>query len=312
MAENYADTVRTVQFRKAVEFELNEQPGKLKPLAEQGSYTGKKVEIEDQFGDLYAEEITTRNQDTAHTDPDVVRRWLTKPPRAQVATLLDPDDQMSTEVGLGSPLATQVAKAIRRYQDDKFLEGFYGTAYTGEEGATAVTFSAGNIIDADYGSPSTDTGLTLGKMIRLRRIMQAKFVDLEMIKPVIVVTAAQIEDLLGISQVQSRDFNPLNVQALQNGQVTDFMGFRFLPAEIGNPKAYKRAAALTIDGDGNRRVPVILPGASVHFGTWLDFVGKTDERADKSHSEQIAGYTCGAATRKREDYCFQILCKEAA
>jgi hypothetical protein len=35
-----------------------------------------------------------------------------------------------------SPIAVQTAKAIRRAQDDRFLQGFYGNAYTGEEGAT--------------------------------------------------------------------------------------------------------------------------------------------------------------------------------
>jgi hypothetical protein len=311
MSENFAETVRTVQFRKAVDFALNETPGKLRPLCEQASYTGKKVQVEDQFGDLVAREITTRNAETALTDPDIVRRWLIKPPRAQVAVLVDPDDQMQTEVGLNSPLATQVARAIRRYQDDKVLEAFYGTAYTGEEGATATTFSSGNIIAVDQGSTGTDTGLVLAKLIRLRRLLQASFIDLDMVKPVIPVTAPQVEDLLQINQVQNRDFNPMNVQALQNGQVTEFMGFRFLPCEIGNASAFPRSYASTLSGS-NRRVPVIIPGWSMHFGNWLDFEGHTDTRADKSHSEQIAGYTCGTATRKREAYCFQILCKEAA
>ena len=50
MADDWAETTRTVSYEKAVEFHLNEQPGKLKPLV--GSYnpaSDVKVEITDRF-----------------------------------------------------------------------------------------------------------------------------------------------------------------------------------------------------------------------------------------------------------------------
>ncbi|NIJ34334.1 phage capsid protein [Sphingomonas oligoaromativorans] len=309
MAENWADTTRTVEYEKAVTFALNEMPGKLWPLAASvGAGGGKKVQIEDRFDDLYAEEISERNGDTRNTDPDVNRRWIVKPKRAGVAPLLDPDDEMSTEVGLQSPLATGVAKAIRRFQDDKFLEGFYGTAYTGEEGATAVPFKAANILAADYSTTGTPSGLTTNKLIRLKRMATSAFVDLEAEKLHMIVTAAQIEDLFKITQYQSADYN--TVKPLADGKLVDWMGFRFIPAEIDNPKAYKRSSGLTVDGNGYRRVPVFVP-SGMHRRTWLDFKGKLDERSDKNHSLQIAGYTCAGATRLLEDKCFQMLCIEA-
>ncbi|MGF7151319.1 hypothetical protein FHS96_004982 [Sphingomonas zeicaulis] len=311
MAENWAEVTRTVEYRKAVTFALNEMPGKLKPLATQGSYTGKKVQIEDRFDELVAREIDTRNGDTQNTDTDVNRRWLVKPKRQSVAPLIDPDDEMATEVGLKSPIATQTAKAIRRAQDDRWLQGFYGTAYTGEEGATAVPFKSANIMAVDYGQTGTPGGITLNKLIRMRRNFVQAFAESEGEMPIAIITGAQLEDLLKISQIQSRDFNPLDVQALQSGKVVTFLGFRFVMAEIGNTKAYPLAASLTVDGTGYRRVPFFMPGG-MHFGTWLDFKGKIDERADKNHSTQIAGYTCGAATRILEDKCFQMLCLEAA
>jgi len=310
MPENWADTTRTVSFRKAVEFQLNEQPGKLKPLASQAGYAGKKAQIEDRFDDLVAREISTRNSDTVNDDTNVNRRWIVKPKRATVAPLLDPDDQMATEVDIKSPLAVGVAKAIRRYQDDKWLQGFYGTAYTGEEGASTVPFKAANIMEVDYSTSGTPSGLTLNKLIGMKKLMTQRFVDLEAEMPIIIVTASQIEDLLKIQQVQSADFNPQATQALQNGKVTEFMGFRFIPAEIGNSGAYPLSSTLTVDGSGYRRLPVLVP-SGMHFGTWLDFEGHVDMRADKNHSTQIAGYTCGQGTRVLEDKCFQILCVEA-
>lgn len=309
MAENWAEVTRTVDYEKAVTFALNEMPGKLWSLAgSSGAGGGKKVQIEDRFDDMYAEEISERNGDTRNTDPDVNRRWIVKPKRAQVAPLLDPDDEMATDVGLESPLATGVAKAIRRYQDDKFLEGYYGTAYTGEEGATAVPFKAVNILAADYSTTGTPTGLTLNKLIQMQVMLEEAFNDLEAEQPVMIITARQKADLLKIMQVTNADYTTR--KTLVDGKITDFMGFRFVPAQIGNPKAYKRSSGLTVDGNGYRRVPVFMP-SGIHKRTWLDFKGKMDERADKNHSLQIAGYTCAAATRLLEDKCFQVLCAES-
>ena len=310
MAENWPETTRTVQYEKAVEFALNEMPGKLFPLAgnKRSGVRGKKVQIEDRFDDMYAEEIDERNGDTKNTDTNVNRRWMVKPKRASVAPLLDPDDELATEIGLESPLATGVAKSIRRYQDDKFLEGFYGTALTGEDGAQSVAFSSSNVMDVDFSTTGTPTGLTLNKLIRIRRLAGTKFVDLEAEMLHAIITAAQVEDLFKITEFRNADYN--TVKPLADGKLVDWMGIRWIPAEIGNPKAYKRSAGLTVNGSGYRKVPFFVP-SGMATRTWMDFEGHVDTRPDKNHSEQIAGYTCAAATRVLEDKCFQVLCLES-
>jgi len=143
-------------------------------------------------------------------------------------------------------------------------------------------------------------------------MMATALVDLEDEMPIIIVTAKQVTDLLKINEVTSRDYNPMVTQALQNGKVAEFLGFRFLPAEIGNAtnRGYGTAAALTVDGSGYRRVPVFVP-SGMHWGTWEEFYGRVEERADKNYSWQIYGETCGAATRTNEDKCFQMLCLES-
>lgn len=311
MAEDFADGLRTVDFNAAVEFQLNEMPGKLWGLSgSSSSYKGKGAKLIDRFGDLYAEDINTRNGDTKNQDIDVVRRWIVKPPRASIAPLLDPDDEMATEVGLKSPLSMAVAKGIARYRDDKWLQGYFSSAYTGEQGATAVPFKSANILAADAGTSGTATGLTLEKLIQMGVLMGSNFVDTEAEMPMILITAKQQGDLLRIAQVQSADFNPNAAgQALQTGKVIEFMGFGFKRAEIGNPKAYRRASALTLDGNGNRLLPVFVP-SGMHSGTWLNFEGHVDMRPDKNHSEQVAGYSCVAATRVDEDKTYLLTVKE--
>jgi hypothetical protein len=311
MAQDFADGLRTVDFNAAVEFQLNEKPGKLWSLSGSGmTYKGKGAKLIDRFGDLYAQDINTRNGDTKTQDIDVVRRWINKPPRASIAVLLDPDDEMETTVGLKSPLSVATGKGVTRYRDDKWLQGYFAPAYIGEQGNTAVPFKAANVLPVDAGTAGTATGLTLEKLIQMSVLMGGNFVDTEEEMPIILITAKQQGDLLRIQQVQNTQFNPLQgAQALQSGKVVEFMGFGFKRAEIGNPKAYQRSYAQTLDANGNRLLPCFVP-SGMHNGTWLNFDGRDDIRPDKNHSEQIAGYSCVAATRVDEDKCYLLTVKE--
>ena len=311
MPENWADTTRTVDYQKNVEFQLNEMPGKLSVhVGATKDYSGKKEQIVDRFDDMQAHEISERNGDTVNTDTNVERRWIVKPKRQAVIPLLDPDDVMSTAVDIRSPLVMGTARGINRAADDRWLQGYYGTAYTGETGSTQVPFKAANVMASDFGSTGTATGMTLAKLIRMQRMLATAFVDTEMETPVILVNAAQREDLLNIPEIRSRDFNPLEKAALQEGRVATFMGFRFVPVEYGNPKPFPMGAPLTVDTNGNRRVPVFVP-SGLHRGVWLNFESHIDLRPDKNHSTQIAGYTCSAVTRVNEDKCFIMTCKES-
>lgn len=304
------EVTRTVEYRLGVDYQLNEQPGKLFPLVgSTGSYTDKKAQIEDQFDDLVAEEKTERNGDTKNVDMSAVRRWIVKPRTQNVSPLIDRDDSISTKLDLQSPAAVQTAKAIRRAQDVRWLQGYFGTAYTGEDGASTVPFNPSNILPANAGEVG-NVGVSLNKLIEMQMMMEEADLDLESEKPVFIYTAKQKADLLKIAEYQSRDFNPLATQALQDGRVTDFMGFRFVPAQIGSNGAYPGAAALTLDGNGRRLLPVFLP-SGLHRGIWTDFWGKVSDRGDKNHSMQIYGETCVAVARVREAKCFLFTADES-
>lgn len=324
--DNWAETTRTVSYEKAVEFQLNELPGKLRPLA--GSWKdakgSKKVEITDRFGDLYAEEITERNGKTNFQNLDVERRWIHKPPRAAIHVPLDADDELATEIDLNSPIAIGVAKGVRRYQDDQFLIGFYGTAYTGEEGLTAVPFKSANVLAADYGETATNyTGLTLKKLRGIRRIFRKNLVDTENEMLHMLVTAEEIDDLLQIDEYINSRYNPDSQfrakfkpmgedarQALQDGEPTPFLGIQFIPAEFDNAKAYKKTnsiAGYTTNASGHRRCPVWVP-SGLAGRCWLDFEAHRDPRPDMNHSTQYSGYTSCRYGRVHEDKCMIVEC----
>ena len=322
MADNWAETTRTVSYEKAVEFQLNEQPGKLKPQV--GSWKnvdGEKVEITDRFSDLYAEEIEGRHQQSKYTAPDVERRWIHKPNRSAIHVLVDPDDKMATEVDIRAPLPVGIARGIRRYQDDQWLVGFYGTAYTGKEGLTAVPFKSANVLAADTGETAANyTGLTLKKLRAIRKLFRVNLVDTEAEMIHMLVTAEEIDDLLQIDEYINSRYNPDSQmrskykplgedarQALQDGEPTPFLGIQFIPAEITNPKAYRKGSALTVNGSNHRRLPVYVP-SGMAGRSWLDFEGKIAERPDINHSEQLSGYSACRFSRVHEDKCAIVEC----
>jgi hypothetical protein len=294
------ETTRTTDFRLAVDYQLQEQSGKLWPLVgSHANYSDKLGQIEDRFDDVLVREVVTRNGDTVTSDIDVERRWIVKPRRQNVAVLIDKDDMLSTKIELKSPIAVQTARAIRRAHDGRWLQGFYGNAYTGEgeSSLTAVPFKSANIL------ASSSAGITKNKLIAMRELIATRLVDTEAEMPIMLITAKQVTDLLKINEVVSRDYNPAVTLALQNGEPTPFMGFRFIQTELGNSRVYPDASTLTVNGSSERLNPVFVP-SGMHGGTWLDFEGYIDRRPDKNQSIQVYGETVAAATRVNEDKCF--------
>jgi hypothetical protein len=304
------EVLRTVEYRQAVGYALNERPGKLNALVgSSGTYSDKKVQIEDQFDDLTMQEKIARNGDTNNVDISATRRWLAKPRTQNVAPLLDRDDLISTKIDVKSPVTVQTAKSVRRAQDDRWLQGYFGNALTGEDGATVVPFKAANIVAANQ-DEAGNAGITLNKLIYMSALFDAQFADDDMDEDrYAIITSKQKKDLLKLIQYQSKDYNPQQILALQNAKIIPFMGFTFIQAEIGNAKAYPLGAALTDAGGGIRRVPFFVK-SGLHKGTWTDFYGRVTERDDKQFSMQIYAETCVAVTRTNEDKIYQMLCLE--
>lgn len=304
---DFQEVVRTVEFRGAVEMALAEDRGLFRPLAQQGSEHGKAIEITDRFSRLTMQQINERHGKTQLTAPTVERRWIKKQKRSGVAVAIDADDTTSTKVDVKSPIVMGVADAARQYHDDEWLKGFYGPAYVGEDGASTVNFKSANIIAADFGeTPTNYVGLNLNKLIQLRFLARRRFARAKKGDGLhMAVTAYEIKDLFKIDKFLSGDYR--NTKALEDGEITNFMGITFVPAEIDDATQYPQAAALAVNGSGHRRLPVWLP-SGMYYNTWTEFEGHSDTRADMNHDEQIAGYSNGRAARTHEDKCFIVEC----
>ena len=110
------------------------------------------------------------------------------------------------------------------------------------------------------------------------------------------VSAEELDDLLGTTQVTSSDYN--TVKALVQGDIDTFMGFKFLGTErLSESSSVRTCPAWAEDG--------------ILLGLGQDAEGKIDERPDKNYSTQVYYSMCIGATRMEEVKVVQIDCYHA-
>lgn len=310
MPENFSEKHNNVSFNNAVTFALAARAGLLYPLVgSSNNYSGdEKSRILNEFDELAMSDQETRNGDTNLTDIDSLVRFILAEPAADVATLLDKNDQKVTQVELGSPIAARIAQAAQRYHDRKWLEGYYGTAWGGKTGDTAIPFKAANVL------PAGGSGITMNKLIETRELLGLGNIDFDEEMPIMLITPRQETDLLKIEEYKNSDYNDGHV--LVRGEIKPFMGFRFIrfnpdSKTKSNVHAYGQARYLTkAQGSNVRRLPVFVP-SGLHRGIWTEFWGDIGPRRDKKVNTQMYGEARSAVTRTDEDKCFLVECQEA-
>jgi hypothetical protein len=203
--------------------------------------------------------------------------------------MVDDQDKLRMLIDPTSPYAINGAYALGRKLDDIIIAAALGNAQTGENGSTSTPFATATQQIAVGG-----TGLTVAKLRQARRILAANEVDLASDPVYIAVTAQQIDNLLGTTEVTSADFN--SVKALVQGDVDTFMGFKFIQTEL-----------LGLDGSGDRRC-FAWAKSGLHVGMWNDINTKISERPDKSYSMQVYVKGTFGATRVDEKKVVEIIC----
>jgi hypothetical protein len=247
----------------------------------------------DQIGAADGTDITTRHADTVYANTPHARRKITPIPW-QWADLIDRADKVRM---LGDPqnsyLQTAVASMNRR-KDDHIINAFFGTAYTGKTGTTAVTYptAATHVVPVNLGG--SNEGMTVNKLIRAKRLLITLDVDLDREELYCALDGQSLEDLLKTTQVTSADYN--SVKALVQGDIDTFMGFKF-----------KKSNRLLLDGSGHRRIPVWCK-SGVMLATADDKTVKIDQLPTKNYTTQVyVGADMGSA-RMEETKVIEIKC----
>lgn len=305
----FSQNLRDIEYVNNVTMVLQQEPGILYPLAgvQMSGAGSTEVKIEDRFGQMTLSRKTERNGDTNYVDVDNTRRFAKKPGSYDVATLIDRNDIKSTSVDPKSPLVMASAMGVKKYRDDQFLVGWWGNAWEGvNSGTTSVPFTSGNKIAHDLGG--TSVGLTLAKLIELKRQLQKNNVNFRQERPIILLDADAEADLFGITQYTSFDYAA--GKPLVDGELKPFMGFRFLQANLGDAAAYPEAAALFKPSTLNR-LPVIVPSGIANV-VWTDFFGRVTEESTKKFSMSIFAESEAVTVRTDEKKAWFIETKPAA
>lgn len=276
------------QYTTNVQLLLQQRGSKLRDCCTLGSYTGKAAKAVEQIGAVTAQERTTRHADTPLISTPHDARWVF-PRDFEWADMIDDQDKLRMLIDPTSPYAINGANALGRSLDDIIISAALGNAQTGENGSTTTPFATATQQIAVGG-----TGLTVAKLRQARRILAANEVDLASEMLYIAVTAQQIDNLLGTTEVTSSDFN--SVKALVQGDIDTFMGFKFIQIE-----------RLGVDGAGDRRC-FAWAKSGLHVGMWNDINTKISERADKSYAMQVYVKGTFGATRTEEKKIVEIVC----
>ena len=282
------------QYRANV-IHLSQQKGSRlrRTVRDDGDIVGKKVYF-DRIGVTAAQRVLNRHGDTPLNNAGHTRRaasmfdydW---------AELVDWTDKLKTLYDPTNHYAMSAGWALGRSQDDEIIAALGGNAYEGVDGSSAVALPSAQKVavnDHTYDAGSGDVGLTIGKLIHAKNILDTAEVD-ESMKRYIAVTSDQISDLLTTTEVTSSDFN--TVKALVGGEINSFMGFEFVRTE----------RLLTSSGD---RLVYCYTDQAIGCGVPKDINVDIGPRRDKRNATQVYACQSIGATRIEDAQVVEIAC----
>lgn len=277
---------------------LTKQGGILTPHVSRGSYTGEKVQLINFIGPISFIERDTVYGDTKLTQLEHTQRWISGR-EYDAAVLIDRLDTLKMIYDPTSPYVERMREAAARKADEIIMDRFFAVAKSGKDGNTDVAFPPRDIV------PHAGTGLTLGKLRALRKLMKKRHLDLRGVKPLLAVTADEVDNLFDEAKATSQDYN--SVKPLVDGEITSWMGFTFIPYED-----YAGKGIPTFDDTGTvRRLPAWVPDG-MHYGEWDGLTVIISNRPDKNNIKQAHATFTAGATRVEEGKVFQVQTKQAA
>lgn len=281
-------TTAFVEQYKSNVFHLAQQKGsRLRDAVRSETVTGKAHFFE-RIGTAAAEKRTSRHSDTPRMDTPHSRRKVTMDDY-DWADLIDNEDKVRMLISPQSEYAMAGAWAMGRAMDDSIISAATGTAYGGVSGGTSVSLPSGQKVV--HGS----AGLTLAKLLSAKEVLDANDIDPDEPR-YCIVTAGQLTDLLGVTQVTSADFS--SVKALVQGEIDTFLGFNFI-----------RTQRLGTDGDGNRQV-LAFTQSGIGLAVGQDVNTRISERSDKNYATQVFLSMTIGATRIEDEKVVEIACTE--
>lgn len=268
----------SIQYSTNWEHLLQQMESRLKEKSKFVSANGAAVRF-NQYGLTSMSQVTTRNASTPQSNSTLPTRWAYPVPY-DIANIFSEFDNLflgSVVLPTSECMQSQAA-AYGRLVDKILIDALTASATitnTANTSAgfglnnttTTVALPAGQSVAVNYvpaGGTATNSGLTIGKLREAKRILDAAEAPAE--DRVLIVSAKEISDLLGTTEVTSNLFN--SVRALVDGDVDQFLGFKVVRSEqlniasnVRTCVAYHKNAAVVVDG-GKKSYMDVLPTQS--------------------------------------------------
>jgi len=171
----------TTQYSTQIELLLQQKKSMLRGRLKEGFHVGKMASPINQVGYVAAKAPAGRFSPLDLQQADFYRRWVF-PTDVEIPQLVDNFDLLKTAVGdPKSELTMAAAAAIGRAWDDSVIAAQGATSYLGQDASalTSETFNTTNFQVASTFGSSAASGLTVAKIIEIRRILRHYHNDLE-------------------------------------------------------------------------------------------------------------------------------------
>jgi len=297
------------QFTGNVSLLAQQSVSRLRGRTLEDMITGESAYME-QVASTAAVKITARHSDSPVMNTQHLRRRIA-PYDYGWGDLVDNLDKVRLLIDPASTYARNAAMAMNRAMDDEIISAFFGTAYSGHSGSTALTWPNGNsestpttpagkqvtVASWTYGNGSGNAGLTISKLIEAMVALDAAEGD-EGEARYLAIGAVQKGNLLATTEATLKEYGVAkdDLAPLRDGKVAMIVGFETIHSE-----------RLLLDSSGYRRVPAWRQSA-MGLGVAKDISGRMAERADKRFSMYVYTDMSVGASRLEEAKLVEIAC----
>ena len=277
------------QYHDIIYMLVQQKGSKLKNTVRNETQVGE-FSFWDQIGATAARKRTSRHEDTEYSNTPHARRRVTLCDY-DWADLIDKPDKVKMLIDPTAAYHKNAVMAMGRAMDDEIIAAARGTAQTGVDGSTPVTFAAeGNSI-ATYAGATIDFACltTIKKTFLANEVNDDETLHF-------VHTAAQLEALLNIDKITSADYN--SIRALVKGEINSFMGMTWHNSQRLSGVATATCYLLAYAESG------------ILLSTGQDIEATIDRMPNKKNSTQVFVSMGIGATRMEGAKVISITCKD--
>ena len=249
-------------------------------------------------------------------------RWV-QATRYWKASLVDSWDQLRTIWSIADAYTYGIAMSFGRFYDRVIIQAALGGALTGKNRAQKANLPVEQRMVATDESNEFST-LNIKTLRKLRLRMKKTHAARAGEAMVLVVTADEVDGMLGQNQATSQDY--ASVKALVHGEIGAFMGFVFVETELvphnegiinfqsTTGKVSKNAPAsnaATVAANAGRRCFAFTAQHALCFGTNMNIFARNSERPDIHYVIQIYYAAEFGAVRKEDVRVVEVITKSS-